>query len=360
MTIPKSDEIKKITKVFQSLLEEIESQSLDGCPGNPGGLPDDLEDLLFDLQQAHGAFQDGLARYLHNKTHEESERKVIKIIVENDPGILLTKDNSGRLPIHCAAYDDDTADTFVRLLAKAGIGSGVLDEQSERGGLLIKSSKRTIPLHILSARGNINCFKALLKAKLFCASDVAKYFLVHNAAYSKQFECMKWLICLCPSALFHACPIGNLPLHWVGKCHQTIKYLLMAAFKHDAHHVTCGGLFAKNKKGHMPIYHIIKIFGRTDGFRCILDALSSFKNIPLLHKCILHAPDCIDELAPLFPHLHQCRDEHNRLPIYYATESTSCSIMTRNLLQGKVEHHHNTPEETDEHSFDFNFHHITD
>jgi hypothetical protein len=287
---------KNTAKVFQGLIDLIESETKEG---NRGSVPREIQSLVSNFQRAHETFEKGIHEYMHRWGHDVSEFKTVERIVEKDPSCLISRDKSGHLPICNASFDDFSASTYVPFFAKAAIQHGVLADESERGGLLIRvrDSKYT-PLQRLVRFTNISALKALQNSKppLFKAADIRTECLIHIAAS------------------------GGTPLH-KGRSLDLTKLLLKSAIKYDPHHISIGGLFAKNKQGAMSINCIINKFGKKDAIKCIEESLSTSTHIPILHKAIQHTPEYVDDIITSFPDSCFVRDENGRLPIHVALET---------------------------------------
>jgi hypothetical protein len=344
--LPKSTEIKRITKVFQGLTDLIERET--SPQGNIDCVPEEIQSLVLNLQLAHKNFEEGINEYMHKKRRDVSEVKTMKTIVEEGPDYLMSTSKFGGIPILYAALDDSSASTYVPLLANAAIQHGILAEENERGGLLVKGTvrkrawiKNIAPLSILAHRGNLSAFKALQDSKpsLFTATDVGTKRLIHLAVNNNQVEMVKMLIDINPAAIYHTnMEIGKLPIHFV-RTSEIANFLLKSAIRYDPNHSSIGGLFAKDSQRKMPINHLIRKFGKEDAIKCIEESLSISKHIPILHKAILHTPDLVDDIITSFPDSCLVRDENGRLPIHVALENgMQWSLALSSIMYANSDH----------------------
>ncbi len=123
MTLPNIEDIKRISKVFQGLVEfmkENHDQSSDEIT-----VPEEIQSLVLKLQVDHESFGKGIEEYMHKKKRNVSEVKTVERIIEESPYYLSVKDEDGDLPIHTAARDGSSFPTFIPLLAKVGLQHGV-------------------------------------------------------------------------------------------------------------------------------------------------------------------------------------------------------------------------------------------
>jgi ankyrin repeat protein len=319
MTLPDIKDIKRISKVFQGLVEFIEEnhdQSSDEIT-----VPEEIQSLVLKLQVDHESFGKGIEEYMHKKKRNVSEVKTVERIIEESPYYLTVKDVDGDLPIHTAARDGSSFPTFIPLLAMVGIQHGV-GGKGGKGGLLVQDHRRRSPLSLMVRVGNFDAMKVLFNAKppLLVKSDVRERYLIHHSVYYNKLELMKMMIELDPAPLYKTNSSDKLPIH----CAESLdaaKLLLKSASEYDPKHSSIGGLFSKDKKGEMPINIIINTFGKEHVMRCIEQALSTNKDIPILHKVILHTPEYIHDIITSFPDSCFLRDDDGRLPIHVALET---------------------------------------
>jgi ankyrin repeat protein len=322
-------DLKRIAKVFQSLISLIEIES---TSGNPRSVPEDVKSLVSNFKLAHEIFERGINRYMHKSKHAVSEFKTVATIVEREPFYLTLTDDFGRLPIHCAAYDNSSASTYVPYLVKTAIRHGVLADEKERGGLLVKKTfisnrgeKRCFaPLSPLAARGNLCTLKVLQKSKpsLFNRTDITSQYLVHYAALNGQVEMMEWLLDLNPAAVYSKSQEEqNFPIHNIQHSLEGVKILLKRAIQYDPHHPSIGGLFQKNKKGNMAIDNIINNFGVKDAIKCIRESIFANNHVPILHEAIRCTSKHLDDIIVRFPESCFFRDKNGHLPIHVAREN---------------------------------------
>jgi hypothetical protein len=335
-------DLKRITKVFHGLLDLLESENL---VGNLDRIPPHILSLVQNFYFAHGTFNEGINEYMHKRKRDVSEFKTVERVVEEGPVYLAVEDKSGRLPIDCAACDNSSASTYVPFLAKVCIRHGVLIDESKRGGLLIRDTRDRAPLHMLVGTGNLDALKALQNSKppLFKTTDISTQNLIISAVSNGQLDMMKWLIHVNPGAVYSSHQqsylSGTLAIHCAQQSFEATKYLLESAIKYDPHHSSIGGLFTKNHMGVIAIDLIIRQLGKEKAMKCIEESLSTNKDIPILHKVILHTPEHIDDIITSFPDSCFLRDENGRLPIHVALETGikwSTSLMT--IMNSNSEH----------------------
>jgi hypothetical protein len=319
MTLPNITDIKRISKVFQGLVDFIgdHRESSEGIT-----VPEHIQTLVLNLRVAHEAFEEGIEEYMHAKKDDLSEVKTVKRIIEESPYYLTVKDKRGYLPIFSATCYESSFPTLIPLLAKAGVQYGVGGDGG-RGGLLVENNNRENVLNNMTFIGHFDSMKALLNAEppLLIKSDVVKYELIHEAAAGNKIDMMKMMIEMDPAALYGtASSTGVLPIHCTRSV-DAFRLLLKSAVEYDPKHSSIGGLFAKDNDGIMPIKNIIEDVGTEDLFTCIEQTLSTYKDIPILHKAILHAPECLHDIITTFPDSCFLRDENGRLPIHVALET---------------------------------------
>jgi hypothetical protein len=255
MTLPNITAMKKITKVFQGLLDVIAESHDQTSEGKNIEVPDDIQSLVLKFQVAREDFEKGITNYMHQDKRNDSQVKIVEKIVDASPYYLSVKSKRGNLPIYSAAYDGSSFSTYIPFLAKAGIQHGVGGETG-RGGLLVKGCNGFSTLPTIAYEGNLNVMKALQSSEppLLETADVNKFFLIHNAAIGdnlemvKMVKMVKMMIDINPAGIYkHSCTSGKLPIHWA-KSKEVAKLLLKSAIKHDPKHKSIGGLFAKTMK----------------------------------------------------------------------------------------------------------------
>jgi hypothetical protein len=317
-SLPTNTDIRRIAKVFQDISGLIERDALEATVP---AVPNEIESLVLNLQAAYQRFNFGIEQYMHKKKRHVNEVETVKAIIRN-PYYLTVKNEEGNLPIHTAAQDASSSSTYVPLLAQAGVQHGVGGSRG-RGGLLVKEAEHAIrPIKNIAFKGDLSTMQALrnIEPPLLTKCDVPKYLLIHcTIRYSHNLEMMKMLIEMNPAALYTRCNKGKLPLHMISTLDAT-KLLLDKAIECDPNHSSVGGLFAKNKEGILPIRQIISRYGKEDGWKCIEEALSRHKEVPILHKAIRHTPELIEDVISSFPHSCFLRDRDGRLPIHMALE----------------------------------------
>lgn len=343
---PTNCHIKGISKLFCSLLDLIGEKRIDPNHNDDDAplLPDDIQSLVQNLRVAYRDFDNGINKYMHQTKHDISEIKIMKTIVEETPYHLSLKDADGNLPIHAASQDDSSSSTYVPLLAKAGVEHRVGGEKG-RGGLLISSTSGSRPLKKIVKNGGLSTIKALRNTEptLLKPEDIKRGCLIHNAVLYDHLDLIKVLTDVHPQGLYEAEGEGKIPIYFA-KSLEVTKILIKTAIKHDPNHTSIGGLFAKNKGGILTINIIIDRFGKSDAWKCIEEGLSQSKDIPILHKAILYAPEHVENILTSFPHASFLRDENGRLPIHVALETGMkwstllVSIMNANTLHlGEVD-----------------------
>jgi hypothetical protein len=343
--LPDSTDIKRITKVFQVLLDFIEEcgECNDQSPEGSGGSDvsdSTIQSLVLKLQVAHKSFETGITKYIHKNKRKDLQVKIVEKIVKASPEYLSMRNKKGNLPIHSAAIDGSSfSSTCVQFFAKAGMQHRV-GGTSGRGGLTIKDSDGQRPLTTITFRGDVNSMKALqsFQPPLLKKKDVCRYQLLHFATTGNNLDMMKMMIVIDPAALYITSPSGKLPIH-LTKTLKAANLLLKGATKYDRKHDSIGGLFAKTSEGMMAITHMINTFGKEDTWRCIENALSLNYDTPILHKAIIYAPEYINDIITRFPDTCFVHDKNGRLPIHVALETgMKWSLTLSSMMNASMEH----------------------
>ena len=123
-----------------------------------------------------------------------------------------------------------------------------------------------------------------------------------------------------PSSLFQKCSGGYYPITHAKKNIDIAQYLLKRALKYNPHHHSIGGLISTCDNGETLLQTFISRFGRQRTWDMLEREISPYKNVPILHRMIEHAPEETMEVFNRFPHSIYLRDEKNRLPIHVALE----------------------------------------
>jgi hypothetical protein len=316
MTLPNNTDIKRISKVFQGLADYFgdNHQSSEGIT-----IPRDIQKLVLNLRVAHEAFEKGIITFMHREMRDLSSAKTVERIIGESPYYLTAKDIGGDLPIQNAAMHYYAFPTLIPFLAKAGIQHKVGGE-SGRGGLLLECSDEDNTLFNMARNGHCDAMKALLNAEppLLVKSDVSKYFLIHAAAF--KLNMMKMMIEIDPAPLFQKDNYSCVPIYNMDN-RESFKYLLKSAMEYDPKHSSIGGLFTKDDKGQICINRVIENLGKEATIARIEQVLSAHKDIPILHKVILHTPEYVHDFITAFPDSCFLRDENGRLPIHVALET---------------------------------------
>jgi ankyrin repeat protein len=336
MTLPNINDIKRISKVFQGLVDFIE----DNRKLSEGiTVTEEIQSLVLNLHVAHETFDKGIAEYMHAEKEDLSEIKTVEKIIGESPYYLTVKDEYGNLPIHSAAWDESSLPTLIPLLAKAGIQHGVGGE-SGRGGLLVENSSGTNTLTCMTDQGNFDAMKALLNAQppLLIKSDIVENGLIHKAVKVNELNMMKMMIEMDPKALYKRDSDGNLPIHCVNS-QDAFKLLLQSAVDCDPNHSSIGGLFTKDGFGYMAINLITDKFNKKCVITCLEQVLSTHKDIPILHKAILYTPRYVRDIIENFPDSCFLRDDSGRLPIHVSLETgMKWSLVFLSIMNANSEH----------------------
>jgi hypothetical protein len=188
MALPTSTDIKRITKVFQVLLDFIEEcgecNDQSSVISEGSGVLDSIQSLVLKLQVAHQSFEKGITKYMHKNKRKDLQVKIVEKIVEASPDYLSMKNKKENLPIHSAVFDGSSFSTCIHFLAKAGDQHRV-GGKSGRGGLTVRDSDGQRPLTTITFRGNVNTMKALqsLQPPLLKKEDICKFRLIHFAKW---------------------------------------------------------------------------------------------------------------------------------------------------------------------------------
>jgi hypothetical protein len=319
MTLPNVFQIKRISEVFQGLVDLIEDNN-DQCSEGIS-VPEHIQALVLNLQVAHETFETGIEEFMHSEKQDHSEVKTVERIIEKCPYYLTVEDDDGDLPIQNAARNISSFSTLVPLLAKAGIQHGVGGEHG-RGGLLVRDSDNCPAICRITRNGHVDAMKALISATppLLKKSDVYEFYLIHIATLGNNLEMIKMMIEIDPAAVYKTWSSGELPIS-DAKSLDAFKLLLQSGVEYDPKHSSIGGLFAKDNNGIIPINRIVKRFGKENTMECIRQCLSPNKDIPILHKVIIHTPEYIYDIMTSFPDACFLRDDSGRLPIHVALET---------------------------------------
>ncbi len=302
------------------------------------GLPDDMEELVENFLDAQETFVRGIDKFMHRVSPEWKfdDKEAVTAIVETCPEFLQTvgHDTKG-IPLHYNAPGSRVGEAngmYFLLFAKVGYEHGIGGKDG-RGGLLVKDREPFNPLQNC-ARLNTSSHEVMtalmeMNPPLFTKEDVSGQQLLHCAAVHGNLEDLKFYIDLDPRCLFQKDEIDDYyPIRVCEDDIEAVQYLLKRALEYNPRHPSIGGLFSKYANS-QNIFHdhnrvvlrdIISKNGKKKAWDAIEKELSPYKDIPILHRVIEHAPDQIMEVVSRFPHASFLRDENNRLPIHIALE----------------------------------------
>ena len=340
------DASKAAPELFKSLSNLIAKQN-DPNKVYPYIVPENVEQIVaryesaqLEFERAQHEFIRRIDEHLHRdedcifRDMSKSEVEIDETILKICPDFLSSKNRSDQLPIHRATRTRFEADN-VAMLAKHGMKHDVGGKDS-RGGLLVRTGQG---FNVLQRIRNVETFEKLANSDppLFFKQDILDYDLLHFAVKDENMARAKWLISMCPSALYaeNECSC-SIPLGCCRNNTEMIKFCLEEAIKYDPTHPSIGGLFHKDNKN---TFAIQKFNDDDEIFKAIAQVISQHKHLPILHKVIEHTPALFDKITAFCPHASIIRDKSNRLPIHLALErgmKTSIglsSLMSANLQQ---------------------------
>ncbi len=319
----------KTTKLLQALVD------LAG-EGGDQKLPENIQKCVTEVLSAQKNLVKEIDGYMHSDERKVDDFEVVSSIIESCPEFLATKSNGPckSLPIlFFACSNDKVATKYVPVLAEVGRKHGIGGEEG-RGGLVVENAEGCSALQHLTYQKSIEVMEVLKNANppLLLKEDVRDYDLLTYAVYFENLEMVKYMVKMDSSCLYYDLDIYSIPLYQLcayqdraevdeeKKKHrlEIAKYLLREAVSYDASNDTIGGLFYTTRRGKLILDLMIEKYGADDTWSCIRQALSSFPDLPILHKVIQHSPNNIGNTISHFPKSIYLRDSQNRLPIHVA------------------------------------------
>lgn len=310
-------------------------------------LPPQLKKLVDELPRTNKHFLKGIDEFMHRHKWKVEEEEAVTTILNIYPEVLHTADGYGYLPIHTAATfcTDEAAILYLPLLAKVGHQNGVGGSDG-RGGLLVEKNYggNALQIFVLNCDDSPEVMKVLMEMDppFFEKEDVSKYDLLGQVMYCEdefrfdaRLECLKYYIDLDTSSLFKKIVDSIVGDYLYPLClavtPEMAQYLLQRALKYYPQHSSIGTLFSTivwfGRK--MTVFDHLEercnddeypLFD-TNVWDIIEPVLSPYKEIPILHRVIEHAPQHISTVINRFPHSVFLRDESNRLPIHVALQN---------------------------------------
>ena len=276
---------------------------------------DDIEQIF---EKAMKDVTERTSKLLFNLHVTRQNEKVLKKIIDMVPSSLKCTDSDDFIPVHVAAYYDNTP-RYVLPLVDAAIEHNVFEEE-ERGGLLVDNPEEANALQNLALAGEVDTLKKLRASNLLMKKDIKSEDLIFHAACNGCENTMNYLLELDPDALKTNIRKGEhrgLPITHAVIEHQCeiVEFSILAKVAIKYHQYDIGLIFQKDEDGKTAIERgTIGPDGEAYVFHVLNEHLIPFidPEVPILHHCANNAPHLMDTFTKYYPSAIFLRDEHGR------------------------------------------------